>query len=508
MDALSNGDVNPQQIETDPIAFAAVENYMIHGPCGDANRNSPCMHKGKCQKHFPKNFLTTTTVDDEGYLLYRRRDTGAFIEKTGVKLNNQYVVPYNRNLLIKFDAHINTEILNQHRSIKYLFKYINKESDILTISVQRNTNGEANSESTNSGMIDEITAYLDCRYISAIEACWRIFKFDMYYREPAVERLPFHLENEQTVIFDPDNYIRTVNGVIHLTFKEACYALGLLDDDKEWHDYLDEASVWVSRNQLRQLFVMIILFNEVVSPRDLWRRNAIKLSEDIAYILKRKMGMQAVKLIDEQLQNHALIEIEDLIRKGGKKITDFHGIPIPNCSQFESTQDRLIAEEMSYDIESNIKLHDKLYSGLNQGQQKIYDSIIRSVEDKKGTTFFVYGHGGIGMLMFFLSLGEYHGIETYRNMRLKSSNNGTIDLDDLISFDIWFLEIREETNESADEVLIEIPDDLYLHEDCNPQETIVNIVFPRLCEQVTNDEYMRETTILTVKNETVHELHE
>ena len=32
--------------------------------------------------------------------------------------------------------------------------------------------------------------------------------------------------------------IRAVNRVLYPTFKAACYALGLLDDDKEWHDCL------------------------------------------------------------------------------------------------------------------------------------------------------------------------------------------------------------------------------------------------------------------------------
>ncbi|XP_031279102.1 uncharacterized protein LOC116137546 [Pistacia vera] len=67
--------------EKDPLAYAAVGNYNIHGPCGNLNTSSPCMGNGKCKKHFPKKFVNATTVDDKGYLAYRRRDTGAFIEK-------------------------------------------------------------------------------------------------------------------------------------------------------------------------------------------------------------------------------------------------------------------------------------------------------------------------------------------------------------------------------------------------------------------------------------------
>ena len=42
----------------------------------------------------------------------------------------------------------------------------------------------------------------------------------------------------------PRNFaeIRTVNGIVYETYQETCYALGLLDNDKEWHDAILEAS--------------------------------------------------------------------------------------------------------------------------------------------------------------------------------------------------------------------------------------------------------------------------
>jgi hypothetical protein len=71
---------NPDK-ETDPLGYAAVENYMIHDPCGDLNRNSVCMEGNKCTNHFPKKFNSETTVDEEGFPVYRRQDDGNRIKK-------------------------------------------------------------------------------------------------------------------------------------------------------------------------------------------------------------------------------------------------------------------------------------------------------------------------------------------------------------------------------------------------------------------------------------------
>ena len=215
---LHQDDKHPEAIDIDKIISAeipkkennhrlykAVENYMMHGPCGSANYASPCMDNGKCTKHFPKRFNNETTLDGDGYPLYKRQENGESIEKGGTLLDHRYVVPYNPWLLLKYEAHINVEWCNQHRSIKYLFKYVNKGNDRITISFYEN---KENGESERS--IDEITQYYDCRYISACEATWRIFAFPINHREPGVERLSFHLPDEQTIVFEDDDPIDSV----------------------------------------------------------------------------------------------------------------------------------------------------------------------------------------------------------------------------------------------------------------------------------------------------------
>nr|GEV99451.1 retrotransposon-like protein [Tanacetum cinerariifolium] len=81
------------------------------------------------------------------------------------------------------------------RSIKYLFKYINEGPDRVSAELYEpdtTIDGEQIQKP-----VDEIKAYLDCRYLSAYEAACRLFGFEVQYRTPSVERLSFHLPGEQ-----------------------------------------------------------------------------------------------------------------------------------------------------------------------------------------------------------------------------------------------------------------------------------------------------------------------
>jgi hypothetical protein len=49
-------------VRTDPLGYAVVEEFMIHGPCGEFNQGCPCMKDGTCSKRYPKTFNEETVV--------------------------------------------------------------------------------------------------------------------------------------------------------------------------------------------------------------------------------------------------------------------------------------------------------------------------------------------------------------------------------------------------------------------------------------------------------------
>src|SRR5206468_658983 len=115
---------------------------------------------------------------------------------------NRDVVPYNPYLSQKYNCHINVEVATSITAVKYLYKYIYKGHDRASVSV----------ESEGPRVVNEVKEYLDARYVSAPEACWRIFEFGLHLTKPSVIRLPIHEPNKQAVTFDVDT--ETIDDVL------------------------------------------------------------------------------------------------------------------------------------------------------------------------------------------------------------------------------------------------------------------------------------------------------
>ena len=186
-----------------PELYDTVVSFMLHGPCGTAKPTAPCMEDSKCGKHYPKNFTNETLPEVDGYPMYRRRDDGVTVHKHGHIFTNAHIVPYNPYLSRKFNCHINVEIATTITAVKYLFKYIYKGHDRASICIVNHEGSDA---------IDEISEYLDSRYVSAAESCWRIFGFRMHQHSPSVMRLQLHLPDMQMVRFNPE--MDTVHDII------------------------------------------------------------------------------------------------------------------------------------------------------------------------------------------------------------------------------------------------------------------------------------------------------
>ncbi|XP_071695626.1 uncharacterized protein [Rutidosis leptorrhynchoides] len=461
IDSIISAEIPDETI--DPDLYQLVADFMMHGPCGTQNPKSPCMNETTktCTKSFPKRFEEHTSVDENGYPIYRRRDSESRVYKGEAELHNGYVVPYNPFLLKKYQSHINVERCNQSGAIKYLFKYINKGYDRITAGLVMNddNNGEVNGKP-----VDEIKEYYDCRYISACEAAWRIFGNEIHYRTHAVERLSFHLPNEQPVVFEdeadlqdvienpsvaasqftswmernktdenarnltyvefPQKYvwnssdrvwtvrkIKPKLGRIHHVPPSAgeAYFLRILlnkvkDDDKEYVEAIQQASQYSTGPYLRSLFVMLLVSNNLSRPEDVWSQCSNLLGEDMLHKQRKRLGFPAYTMEQKDIDNHTLYEIELLLRNQGSSLNKFPGMPYPSSEFVIDTTNRLIHDVLRYDRVALKSEHENLFSSLTSEQKSVYEVIVSAIHNNVGGVFFVYGYGGTGKTFLWKTL--------------------------------------------------------------------------------------------------------
>ncbi|KAK9050845.1 hypothetical protein SSX86_030188 [Deinandra increscens subsp. villosa] len=477
----------------DPIGYAAVRAHMIHGPCGLANPKSPCMSNGVCQKRYPRDYCEETYVKENGWPCYKRpatQRTNASGSRS-LDLDNRFVVPYNRDLLVKYDCHLNVEWCNQGMLVKYLFGYLNKGTDHATVVLEDQNNRTPVSSLLHSE--NEIEEFLNCRYISASEACWKIFAFETQYRSVPVERLPFHEEGCNRVYFhDDDNLqdvverttsgmskftewfkanqmypegraltyadfptrftwhekekawkprqrgfsigriyyaspsmgeryylrmllnvvkgplsfkdIRTVDGVEHETYMSACRALHLLGDDAEWLESIREAYQWQFGNQLRELFVTILLFCTVSDYARFFLDCLPYLSEDIVRSRRRVLQNDNVEFSPEELTTYTLLELQKILAMHNKTLLDFPNLPHLDHDLVRNRMNLMIAAERMYNVSEEAMQFNQLYRDLNTQQKDVFAAIMDSVDKRTGGVFFVFGSGGTGKTYLWKTL--------------------------------------------------------------------------------------------------------
>lgn len=179
---------------------------MIHGPCGATydKMNLSCIKtstNGTCKRNYPRDFSNETSIEHGDFGVLRRRSPteGGYTttkklrirgEAIDVELDNRWVVSYNPYLLKRFGCHINVEYCATVLSVKYLFLYHFKGGDKVTIE-ERDRNDECKNHQTR-------------RYLSCIEADYKLCHYDMSLIQPPVLQLPVHLPGEQQVYFQPN----------------------------------------------------------------------------------------------------------------------------------------------------------------------------------------------------------------------------------------------------------------------------------------------------------------
>ncbi|KAH1210736.1 ATP-dependent DNA helicase PIF6 [Glycine max] len=581
---------------------------MVHGPCGISRAESPCMKEDKCSRFYPKMFQPYTVLDADGYPDYRRRNNGHTIEKNGVIIDNRYIVPYNPKLLKKYQAHIDVEWYNQNTSIKYLFKYINKGYDRITVVLIHDDNDPIRYGSTHN---DEIKEYLDCRYICPCESIWRIFGFSLHDRKhansvvyedndyiddvlskpsitdskfilwmntnqnsvegrsltyakfvskfvynkkkrcwqlrkkgytigrllwvPPITGKLFYLRMMLTVCKGPTSFedLRTVGNVQYPTYREACFVMGLLQDDKEFIEAIKEAKHWGSAHYIRKLFVLLLLTRTMNKLEQVWDQTWHWMADGIVYNYKKSSTSPALQLNDNSLKNLVLLEIEQLLQANQRSLKGYPSMSYPedaNCPTY--LDNSLILTKLNYNNQELISEFKHLFPHM------------KVVNKDEGGMFFLYEYGGTGKTyiwkIFASSLRVDNKIvimiasssiaslllpggrtahskfkilvpvlRLTKNIRLQNNMQAT-DQEETASFAQWIIDIGDGIigHDNDGYATIEIPQELLITKYDDPIHSIVSSTFPDLCHHHNDPQYFQSKAILASTNETVQQVND
>ena len=188
--------------------------------------------------------------------------------------------------------------------------------------------------------------------------------------------------------------LRTVNGRICTTFREACQLYGLLENDQQWDATMSEAAAVQSAVRLRNLFALILAVCGPSNPKQLWESYKEHLTEDILKNARRQNpGMNLDYTPD--MFNQVLIILEDkVLQMGGKEFEKLE-LPIPQRNLGNLLNSAML-RETSYNIkelEAYVTANEPL---LTPDQRAAYSAILEQINKKFGGIIFLDAPGGTG----------------------------------------------------------------------------------------------------------------
>ncbi|XP_074298174.1 uncharacterized protein LOC141628995 [Silene latifolia] len=177
-------------------------------------------------------------------------------------------------------------------------------------------------------------------------------------KTPDVERLQYHLPDEQCVVFDNYTFIDEV---------------------------VEKSSIGVSQ-----------FLN--------WMGCNSSEQRDIEIIYAPICFISALQLTHEELKNYALMDIENSLQLNGSSLTRFEGMPLPDSSTTAHHRNTLVMDALSYDRQSLREENERQLSSMTDEQRSLYNEIMDADLNNRGGVFFVYGYGGTGKTFFWRSL--------------------------------------------------------------------------------------------------------
>lgn len=188
--------------------------------------------------------------------------------------------------------------------------------------------------------------------------------------------------------------LRTVDGHLCATYREACQLLRLLENDSHWDDTLKDSVISSSPHQIRTLFAIIISTCFPSNPKDLWMKYRDDMSEDVLHRVRCETLNPTLEITAE-IYNDTLIIIEDMCLLMANKVLSCLGLTAPNRAMQDALNHEL-QRELQYDTQAMTEAVRTTVPQLNEEQRIAYDRLIQAVNSGSGGIYFLDSPGGTG----------------------------------------------------------------------------------------------------------------
>ena len=121
-----------------------------------------------------------------------------------------------------------------------------------------------------------------------------------------------------------EDMLQLPSGRVCETYKEVCLELGLLHDDREWHRVLEESAATQMCPQIREMFVMILMFCQPSNPRSLFDEFWDTWTDDLVN-QGRRLGME---LTESQKKTMLLLDLDHRLQSFEMNLSHFD-LPVP-----------------------------------------------------------------------------------------------------------------------------------------------------------------------------------
>lgn len=200
--------------------------------------------------------------------------------------------------------------------------------------------------------------------------------------------------------------LRTVDGQLCPTFRQAADKLGLLESDVHFDKCLSEAGLWMSGAALRNLFGLILVHNSPSDPEALWIKHRINLQDDCAYKLQK--GGRIRIFTPEQLDMYCLHLIRLIVENMGSTLTQC-GITIYNDELANHVLSATNAEVpcTSFCAAASREVVYNQIPLLNQEQLTIFSTIRDQYNKGEQELLYIDGPGGTGKTFLLNTILHY-----------------------------------------------------------------------------------------------------